>query len=78
MIRISENVRSDAGAVAVNDGAPWYAVHTQPNREFRAKGQLENQAYHVFLPRRLKTVRHLEIMGATVPVQLERKYVTAA
>jgi hypothetical protein len=33
-------------------------VQTQPNRELRAKGQLENQAYEVFLPRRLKTVRH--------------------
>src|SRR5260370_41042717 len=36
----------------------WYAVHTQPNRELRANSQLENQGYEVFLPRRLKTVRH--------------------
>jgi Transcription termination factor nusG len=43
---------------AVNDATRWYAVHTQPNREGRAKNQLENQAYEVFLPRRLKTVRH--------------------
>ena len=42
----------------MNGGARWYAVQTQPNRELRAKGQLENQAYKVFLPRRLKTVRH--------------------
>jgi transcription elongation factor/antiterminator RfaH len=39
-------------------GTRWYAVHTQPNREFRAKHQLENQAFEVFLPKRLKTVRH--------------------
>src|SRR5262249_39215497 len=45
-------------APAVQDGARWYAVQTQPHRELRAKGQLENQAYEVFLPRRLKTVRH--------------------
>jgi transcriptional antiterminator RfaH len=60
--RISKVLQADAGAgpqaVAVEDGARWHAVHTQPNRELRAKGQLENQAYQVFLPRRLKTVRH--------------------
>ncbi len=33
-------------------------MHTQPNRELRANSQLENQGYEVFLPRRLKTVRH--------------------
>jgi transcriptional antiterminator RfaH len=38
--------------------ARWFAVHSQPNREFRAKHQLENQGYQVFLPQRLKTVRH--------------------
>jgi len=38
--------------------ARWFAVHSQPNREFRAKQQLENQGYQVFLPQRLKTVRH--------------------
>ena len=58
----SSDQRVDAGgpphAVASNDGGRWYAVHTQPNREIRAKTQLENQLYEVFLPRRLKTVRH--------------------
>ena len=38
--------------------ARWYAVNTLPHREFRAKGQLENQGFRVFLPQRLKTVRH--------------------
>jgi transcriptional antiterminator RfaH len=47
-----------AQAVAVQDGARWYAVETQPHRESRAKGQLENQGHEVFLPRRIKTVRH--------------------
>jgi transcription elongation factor/antiterminator RfaH len=62
MIGTSEDIETDEGArlhaVAGNDGARWYAVHTQPNRELRAKNQLENQSYEVFLPRRLKTVRH--------------------
>src|SRR6516164_10816781 len=49
---------TDAQTISANDHARWYAVHTQPNRESRAKNQLENQAYEVFLPRRLKTIRH--------------------
>lgn len=40
------------------DNVRWYAVNTLPHREFRAKRQLEIQGYHVFLPQRLKTVRH--------------------
>jgi transcriptional antiterminator RfaH len=36
----------------------WYAVHTQPHHELRAKHHLQNQNYQVFLPQRLKTVRH--------------------
>src|SRR2546423_2794151 len=39
-------------------GRRWYAVHAQPNREFRAKQQLTNQGFEIFLPQRLKTVRH--------------------
>jgi transcription elongation factor/antiterminator RfaH len=42
----------------VIDHPRWYAVNTLPHREFRAKGQLENQGFRVFLPQRLKTVRH--------------------
>ena len=38
--------------------ARWYAVNTLSHREFRAKRQLENQGFRVFLPERLKTVRH--------------------
>jgi transcriptional antiterminator RfaH len=38
--------------------ARWYAVNTLPHSEFRAKRQLENQGFGVFLPQRLKTVRH--------------------
>jgi transcriptional antiterminator RfaH len=58
MGRISED-QADPGARShVDECARWYAVHTQPNREWRAKIQLEHQAYEVFLPRRPKTVRH--------------------
>src|SRR5437764_921178 len=39
-------------------GRRWYAVHAQPNREFRAEQQLRNQGFEIFLPQRLKTVRH--------------------
>ena len=46
-------------AVAVGLGsARWYVVNTLPHREFRAKHQLEIQGFRVFLPQRLKTIRH--------------------
>jgi transcription elongation factor/antiterminator RfaH len=50
---------NSAPCVVTDNGClRWYVVHTQPNREQRAKSQLENQDYEVFLPRCLKTVRH--------------------
>jgi len=63
MKRNSESIETDAEAgsrpaVAIIEGARWYAVHTQPNCEFRSKNQLDNQGFEVFLPKRLKTVRH--------------------
>ena len=36
----------------------WFAVHSQPKREWRAEAQLVNQGLRVFLPKQLKTVRH--------------------
>ena len=36
----------------------WYVVNTMPHREFRAKHQLENQGFRVFVPARLRTIRH--------------------
>jgi len=41
-----------------DDGRRWYAVYTQLHRELRAQTQLQNQYYHVYLPKRRKTVRH--------------------
>lgn len=60
MKRISNSIATvvEGDAVDSNDRTRWYAVHTRPNREFRAKNQLENQGFEVFLPRRLKTIRH--------------------
>jgi transcriptional antiterminator RfaH len=39
-------------------GPRWYVVNTLPHREFRAELQLTNQGFRVFVPQRLKTVRH--------------------
>lgn len=38
----------------VSGNMRWYAVNTLPHREFKAKYQLENQGYRIFLPQRLK------------------------
>jgi transcriptional antiterminator RfaH len=40
------------------DGERWYAVHTLPFAEARAEGQLRNQGFRTFQPKRHKTVRH--------------------
>ena len=39
-------------------GKTWFAVRTQPNREQRAKRQLDQQHFLTFLPLIEKTVRH--------------------
>jgi transcription elongation factor/antiterminator RfaH len=36
----------------------WYAANTAPHREFRSKRHLENQGFRVFLPERVRTIRH--------------------
>jgi len=43
---------------ATGEKTRWYVVHTQPRREFYAKMQLEGQGFRVFLPKRLRTIRH--------------------
>lgn len=48
------------------DGTRWYVVHTQPHRELRAQAQLENQYYHVHLPKRRKTVRHARTLKTVI------------
>ena len=42
----------------LSEGQRWYAVHTQPLNEARAKQHLSNQDFTTFMPKRLKTVRH--------------------
>ncbi len=39
-------------------GKRWFAVRTQPNREHRAKHQLDLQQFRTFLPLIEKSVRH--------------------
>ncbi len=39
-------------------GPRWFAVHSLPHREAGAQQQLENQGFHTFLPRGLRTRRH--------------------
>jgi transcription elongation factor/antiterminator RfaH len=39
------------------DGERWFAVNTLPFGEARAQGNLENQGFRTFTPKRLKTVR---------------------
>ncbi len=36
----------------------WYAVSTQPRKEFFARQHLENQGFEVFLPTSMRVVRH--------------------
>jgi transcription antitermination factor NusG len=50
---ISCQARAPAG-----ENMRWYVVHTQPRREFYAKVQLEGQGFRVFLPKRLRAIRH--------------------
>jgi transcriptional antiterminator RfaH len=46
------------GRGRVQAGERWFVVHTHPKREWRAEAQLVNQGFRVFIPKRLKTVRH--------------------
>ncbi len=45
-------------ARTLSDGERWYVVHALPFAEARAEGQLRNQGFQTFQPKRLKTVRH--------------------
>jgi transcription elongation factor/antiterminator RfaH len=49
---------SEDGWSRARAGERWFAVHSQPKREWRAEAQLVNQGFRVFLPKQLKTVRH--------------------
>jgi len=44
--------RSSLGAIHESDVSvmSWYVIHTKPKQEFRAKENLENQSFRVFLP----------------------------
>jgi transcription antitermination factor NusG len=51
---------------SLREGQRWYAVHTLPFAEGRAGAQLENQSFHTFLPKRLKTVRHARKLNTVI------------
>jgi transcription elongation factor/antiterminator RfaH len=52
--------------VALTEGERWYAVHTLPYAEKRARAQLENQKFRTFLPQRHKTIRHARKLSTVV------------
>jgi transcriptional antiterminator RfaH len=43
---------SSLGAIDESDSSvmSWYVIHTKPKQEFRAKENLQNQSFRVFLP----------------------------
>jgi transcriptional antiterminator RfaH len=45
----------------------WYLIHTKPKQEFRAKENLENQSYEVFLP----TIKVQKIVKKEIKIQEE-------
>jgi transcription elongation factor/antiterminator RfaH len=49
---------AEARPQTLADGERWYAVRTLPFAEARAEGQLRNQGFRTFQPKRHKTVRH--------------------
>ena len=49
---------ADEGMLALADSERWFAVHTLPLRETYAEGNLKNQGFRTFMPKRHKTVRH--------------------
>ena len=51
----------------------WFAVFTLPNKEALAREQLNNQGFEVFLPQRLKTVRHAR-RSTTRPAAIFTRY----
>jgi transcriptional antiterminator RfaH len=68
---------SDEIAAALAAGERWYAVHSQPHRELRAKMQLAAQGFRAFLPRYRKTVRHARRL-LTVSAPLFDRYLFVA
>lgn len=48
----------DDAAIVLAEGEQWFAVHTLPFGEARAEGNLKNQDFQTFLPKRKKTIRH--------------------
>jgi transcription elongation factor/antiterminator RfaH len=58
LARSARGENTPARAEALANSERWYAVHTLPFAEARAEGQLRNQGFQTFQPKRHKTVRH--------------------
>jgi len=55
----------EPGPVSLGDNERWYAVYCLPFAELRAEGNLRNQAFRTFLPKRHRTVRHARRLTTT-------------
>jgi len=61
----------------LSEGEKWYAVHTRPLSEIRAQGNLRNENFPTFLPKRRKTVRHARRI-TTIDAPLFPRYLFVA
>ena len=58
----SDLVGAGSSSFGLAGGERWFVVNTLPFGETRAQGNLENQRFRTFMPKRLKTVRHARRM----------------
>ena len=64
-------------AARLDESERWYAVHSQPFAENRAAGQLSDQGFRIYMPRRRRTVRHARKLR-TVEAPLFPRYLFVA
>lgn len=70
-------IPDDSERAPAANGVRWYAVHSQPHREARAQTQLSNQGFHVYMPKRLKSVRHARKLNTVIAPFFPRYLFTA-
>jgi transcriptional antiterminator RfaH len=67
-VETDDAVQAKPGTFRLGEGERWYAVHCLPFAEARAEGNLRNQQFRTFLPKRHKTVRHARrLMSVSAP-----------
>lgn len=57
-VALSEAAQANEPSTGLGAGERWFVVHTLPFGERRAQGNLTNQGFRTFMPKRPKTVRH--------------------